>query len=380
MTTYLATALLLIAVTALAAHLVTGLLAWRWIRKPRGTSPLLDALPPVSIVRPVSGLTKEDEIALRSAFLIAYPSFEVIICAEREQDPAVAFCRSLMAEYPAIPAQMLVGRTRVSVNPKLDNIEKGWTAARHPWVIMADCNVLMPADYIRTMLAGWRDDCGLVCAPPVGIDPHNFWGDFECSFLNTYQARWQVAADAIGFGFAQGKSMLWNRTFLESSGGIAALSRCTAEDAAATKLVRDRKLLVRLADQPSVQPIGHRDFNRAWNRQLRWAQLRRQSFPKEFSLEPFTSGAIVFASLSAAAWLLSWPVLAVTGASMVLWYGSEALLARRAGWPLGWTSPFAWLLRDISIPVIWCLAWGRQSYVWNGKSVMLSPAKPLTQH
>ena len=45
-----------------------------------------------------------------------------------------------------------------------------------------------------------------------------------------------------GFGFAQGKTMLWRRADLERAGGIAALAREVAEDAAATKVVRDAGL------------------------------------------------------------------------------------------------------------------------------------------
>ena len=53
--------------------------------------------------------------------------------------------------------------------------------------------------------------------------PENFAAEIECAFLNTYQARWQYSAEALGFGFAQGKTMLWRRDILETGGGIEAL-------------------------------------------------------------------------------------------------------------------------------------------------------------
>ena len=103
---------------------------------------------------------------------------------------------------------------------------------------MADSNVLMPRDYLQRLLAGWRPDTGLLCSPPIGCQPDGFWAEVECAFLNTYQARWQYAADTLGLGFAQGKTMLWRRRDLERAGGIQALAEEIAEDAAATKLVR----------------------------------------------------------------------------------------------------------------------------------------------
>ena len=83
---------------------------------------------------------------------------------------------------------------------------KGWRAARRDWIVIADSNVLMPRDYIERLFATWRADTGLVASPPIGCRPHGFWAELECAFLNTYQARWQYLADALGVGFAQGKT------------------------------------------------------------------------------------------------------------------------------------------------------------------------------
>ena len=138
----------------------------------------------------------------------------------------------------------------MSNNPKLNNVLKGWHAATHDWIIIADSNVLMPRDYIERLFASWRTDTGLVASPPIGSQPDGFWAELECAFLNTYQARWQYIADAFGFGFAQGKTMLWRRADLERAGGIEALGKEVAEDAAATKIVRGAGLKVRLVDRP----------------------------------------------------------------------------------------------------------------------------------
>ena len=357
---------------ALGLHMTTALLALRRARKTPAASGLSNTLPTVSMLRPVSGLTEEDERSLRSTFELDYPDFEVIICAEREQDPAVSYCRVLIGEYPNVAATLLIGRSRVSANPKLDNLEKGWEAARHDWVIMADCNVEMPKDYIQTMLSGWRENCGVVCAPPLGIDAKGFWSHVECAFLNTYQARWQFAADSLNSGFAQGKSMLWNRDYLNSHGGILALSAEIAEDAAATKLVRDSCLRVCLADRPSMQPIGQRSLRQVWHRQLRWAQLRRQSFMTEFVLEPLSTMQMPLVLAILSAHLNGVSVLPAALGIVVVWYGIEAILASGAGWPLAWKSPLAWFCRDMMLPAVWCAAWWSRSYVWNGKEVDIS--------
>ncbi|MGE0750848.1 MAG: glycosyltransferase [Variibacter sp.] len=216
------------------------------------------ALPPVTVIRPVCGLENFLELTLASSFWLDYPRYEVVFCVAHESDPAVPLIDRLMAMNPNVPARLLVGRGGIAINPKLDNIVKGWHAASHDWIVMADSNVGLPADYLRRLFAVWDAKCGLVCSPPAGALPQNFAAHLECAFLNTHQARWQCFADSIGFGFAQGKTMFWQRRILDDRGGIAALAAEAAEDAAATKLVRSSGLHVRLARAPFLQPLGRR--------------------------------------------------------------------------------------------------------------------------
>jgi ceramide glucosyltransferase len=131
----------------------------------------------------------------------------------------------LIAAHPDVRARLIIGKDRISPNPKLNNIVKGWRAAAHDWIVIADSNVLMPRDYIQRLSATWQPDTGLVCSPPVGCLPDGVFAELECAFLNTYQARWQCVADSAGYGFAQGKSMLWRRDLLERAGGIRAFGQ-----------------------------------------------------------------------------------------------------------------------------------------------------------
>ncbi len=263
--------------------------------------------------------------------------------------------------------------TPLTSNPKLNNLIKGWRVARHAWVVMADSNVLMPPDYLQRLLAGWRVDSGLLCAPPIGCMPHGFWAEVECAFLNTYQARWQYAADTVGLGFAQGKTMLWRRADLERAGGIGALGAEIAEDAAATKVVRRAGRRVRLVDGAFGQPLGARTARQIWSRQVRWAKLRRATFPIFFVPELLSgSAAPLLAAAYAAAALDVSPGFVVMFAAA--WYGCEAALARAAGWHLSPLSPLAWLMRDVMLPTLWVQAWLGNSFSWRGNDMHLADA------
>jgi len=325
----------------------------------------LPETPPISILRPVCGLENSIERTLRSGFELEYPDYELVFCVASPNDAIVPVVERLMAEHPEVPARLLVGDDRISINPKLNNLVKGWKAARHDWIIMADSNVLMPPDYINRMLARWSPSTGLVCSPPLASEPQGTAAEVECAFLNTFQARWQLAADAIGNGFAQGKSMLWRRENLDRHGGIEALAADPAEDAAATKLIRGAGFDVRLVELPFPQPLGHRTVRAIWSRQLRWARLRRVTFPIFFSMELIVGGffpILVALALGLAGVVPLWAPLVLA----IAWYGAEAILAISLGWHCSVKQAVAWVLRDIALPALWIAAVSGSGFEWRG--------------
>lgn len=319
----------------------------------------------VSVIRPVCGLEFALEATLRSSFHLSGISVELLFCVARPDDPAIPLIRRLIAKHPETSAKLLIGDERVSSNPKLNNIVKGWEQARGDWVVMIDSNVLIRPDHLITSLSAWRSDSGLVCSAPIGAQPANFWAELECAFLNTYQARWQYCADSIGLGFAQGKTMLWRREFLEQAGGPAALGREPAEDAAATKLVRAHGLRVRLTAAPCEQPLGPRTARQVWNRQLRWSRLRRQSFLPWFLPETLTGALPPLCAAAGFAFLAEMPALPLVLSSALVWYAAEAALAGAAGWHFSWRSLPALILRDVLIPVLWVASWTSNAFAWR---------------
>lgn len=362
-------------VAAAALHLVSiAVAAIRLRRAHHPLSPLREA-PPVTVLRPACGIENHLEMTLRSAFELDYPDFEVVFCVASAGDPVIRLIEELMADYPGIPSRLMIGDDPISINPKLNNLVKGWRAARHEWILMADSNVLLPADYLARLVARWAEDgTGLVCSPPTGFLPESFAAELECAFLNTHQARWQIAADAVGFGFAQGKTMLWRRQDLDAAGGIAALARIPAEDAAATKLTRASGRSVRLIDQTAAQPLGRRSVAEVWHRQLRWARLRRATFPAIFLPELLAGG---FLPLAAAAYLTIAGVLPLAGFLLLFaaWYGAEIALARLAGWPLSTRTAAALVLRDLLFPAVWIMAWTGNRFVWRGTAMDMAAAE-----
>ncbi len=327
--------------------------------------------PFITLLRPVCGLDAHDAETLASSFSQDYPDYEIIFCAAFRNDPAVPVVRRLIAAHPHVKARLLIGDSRASGNPKLNNLIKGWDAARADWIVMSDCNVMLPRDFLATLAACWTPGTGLVSSPPIGERAEGFWGAVEVAFLNGNQARLQLAADSCGMGYAQGKTLFWKRDLLDQAGGPAVLGRELAEDVASTKLVRTAGLKVRLTPRPFPQPIGRRTAQAIWGRQLRWARVRWQGFPHIFLMEPLNGPAVPFALVGASALTGGIPALAAA-AFPLLWYLPEFLLARAAGWPTRPRDFVAWALRDMMIPALWVATFARPGFEWRG--TQMSPA------
>lgn len=362
----------------LIMNAISGLIMARRCRARARDLPAPPDAPPVSIVRPLRGVEPFSLETLGATFALDYPDYEIIFCVQSPGDPIIPLVEKLIADHPRCEAKLLVGDDYVSVNPKLNNCVKGWEAARHDYVILADSNALPPRDYIQTMLAAFRDETALTISMPIGSRPGNFWACVECAILNTFQARWQYGAEAIGAGFAQGKNMMWRRAVLDRAGGIRALAAEVAEDAASTKIVRAQKMNVRLVDMPFEQPLGDRTAREVYARHARWARLRRATFPLHYAPE-FMNGSFMAAVLGAvAAAQTDYNPVVVAALIVAALHGGEMLLARVCGFTLDWRTPFALLVRDLLLPVIFIDGLLVDSFTWHGNEMTVRELEETT--
>jgi ceramide glucosyltransferase len=105
---------------------------------------------------------------------------------------------------------------------------------------------------------------------------------------------------------------------------------------------------------------------------VRWARLRRATFPGYYALEPFSGLAAPLACLLLAGWLMELDevdVASVAAAYTAVWLAAEAWLAASVGWHLTWRSPLVWLLREALLPVLIAQAWVGKSMSWRGTEI-----------
>ena len=353
-------ACLTLSAAALSVQIASNGLAIYRCRQGR-SRPAPDHRPPITLVRPLCGLEHFSRETLQSTFAIDYPQYEILFCVADAADPIVPLARAVMAEHPGRNAQLLIGEDALGANPKLNNMAKGYRLSSFEHIVFVDSNVFTPPDYLDQLAVALQSGAGMVTAPPVGLAPIGLWAELECAFLNSYQARMQYTIDTLGRGFAQGKTLCFRRADLDH-GGLAQLASEPAEDAASTKMMQAKGRRVRLAG-PFPQLIGPRNATQMWKRQVRWARLRRASFPQFFAPE-ILAGALpplvtLFIGLHELG--IASPLAAVL--FLILWYAPELLLLRAAGWP---RSLAAILLRDLMLPIVFIAGCAGSSFEWHG--------------
>ena len=135
--------------------------------------------------------------------------------------------------------------------------------------------------------------------------------------------------------------------------------------------MRGAGLKVRLVDRPFAQPLGYRSAAEVWNRQLRWARLRRASFLIYFLPEAFSGG--VLPMLGSPSWRC------VRYAADALRRGAlprsgmvpKWLLAIAAGWHVSPRYPLYGLIRDLLLPALFINALRGSDFVWRGNEMQV---------
>src|SRR5512139_1720672 len=119
------------------------------LRPGRGAPVAEEAWPPVSVLKPLSGLDDNLFANLESFCRLDYPRYEVVCCLRSANDPALSVAAKVQARNPGVPFRILVSTDGEGCNPKVRNLLPGYRAARHDVVLISDSNVEVGPQYLR---------------------------------------------------------------------------------------------------------------------------------------------------------------------------------------------------------------------------------------
>lgn len=278
-----------VALTAGAViYCVLVLLAARsYLRQP---IPRAADLPPVSVLRPLAGADEGLEENLRSYFLQDYPELEVLAAVRTPDDPAAAIFEWVRAQFPRVPARLIVTGEPPYPNAKVFSLQAMFRQARYDLLVMADSDTRVGPGFLRAVAGEFADPrLGIATCPYRAIPGRSFWSRLEALGMNTdFLAGLLVARMLEGVKFAVGPTIVARRQALEAIGGFERLREYLAEDFVMGKLAAEAGWRVILSRVRIEHRIGSQALRANFRHRLRWSRSTRRSRPWGYLGQLFT--------------------------------------------------------------------------------------------
>jgi ceramide glucosyltransferase len=236
--------------------------------------------PPVSLLKPVYGLTRELGENLRSACRQDYPDFQVVLSAQREDEPALPLMYEIQREVGSERVTVVVDGGGTVPNGKVRNLLVGLGGARHDLLVISDADVRLRPDYLRAIvaplvsIAGAEVGCATTLYKAAGA--RRWYEALEQVFFNADWVPNVVFAHVTGAQpFVLGASNAVRRSTLDAIGGLADLGHYLLEDFEMGRRIRAagrRIAVVPYFVDMLVDLAGPLDW---WRHQLYWDKNTR---------------------------------------------------------------------------------------------------------
>lgn len=281
------------------------------------------------MLKPLMGIDPNLFSNLETFFQLRYPSYELLFCVEDEADPALMLVHKLMSKYPEVESRLFIGGQPVGVNPKINNMQPAYEAAKYELILISDSGIRMKEDTLLDMVSHMTEDVALVHQMPFACDREGFAATYEKIFFGTVQSRMYLAADLLRINCHTGMSALLRKAPLDEVGGLKTFGVYLAEDFFYAKSLADRGWRITVCSQPALQNSGHCQVNSFQARLRRWAKLRVAMLPTTIVLEPLSECLIIGACTSwAAALLFELDSLVFFLVHILLWFMLDYTLLR----------------------------------------------------
>jgi ceramide glucosyltransferase len=331
--------------------------------------PTAAALPPITVLKPIHGLEKNQEENLRAACRLDYPDYQLVLSAQRLNEPALPLMRAIADEFG--PDRVTVAAAEASgpaVNGKVLNLQIAMSAARHDVLVISDSDVRLRPDYLRAIVAPLADpQVGYVCTLYRAVCADRWYEKLELLSLNADFTANLIFASVTGASdFCLGSSVAFRRRDLDAIDGLAPLGAHLNEDFEMGR--RLRALGRRAVTLPYFVDtmVDLNSFRQWWGHQLYWDQNTCTSRPVGFFATVLTRSipfALLFATLRGfdpvgLSVLTGVVAIRLATTAFVLHFA----LRDREGLKAIWLLPF----RDLVGLVSWFLALTRRDFVWRG--------------
>jgi ceramide glucosyltransferase len=376
-------ALLLLALAPFAFYIIAILAAQKFFSGMPAALASVDALPPISLLRPIFGLDREAYENYASFCRQDYREFEMLCCVSDESDPTIPVIQKLIADFPQRSIRLLVGSEPLGVSDKVNKLCRMAKEARYDVLVVCDSDVRVDPNFLRSVAAPFADPAvgGVTCLYRGATDG-SFAAALEALGNSTdFAAGVLVARLFSGIDFMLGAVMATTKERLTEMGGFEALVDYFSDDFELGNRIARAGHRVELSLCPVATVYPHETLTAAFRRQTRWYASIRHSRPSGH-LGLIFSQALPWTLLGAALAPHLWMKIAYIAAYFLLrtWMawavgisGMRDDLVRRQFWMLPLRDAFAfaaWVASFFVTTIVWR---GERFHVRNRRLVPVSP-------
>ena len=349
------------------AGAVLALLAARALRRLAATPAPAGPALPASILKPLHGAPPGLRAALRATLDQRHAApFEVLCILRDPADPAGPVAQAALAAAPGTAGRLIQDGRVHGANAKVSQLMNLEAVAAHPVLVLADADMLVPADWLTTVTAPLAD-------PGIGLVTCLYRGEPAVAGLWARLAGlgidWQFLPNAA-FGEALGKAQgCYGATIalraetLARLGGFAAVKDLLADDHALGVAVRRLGLRVVVAPVLPRHLMEEASPGALWRHELRWQRtLRLLNLPGYCGLG--LTFPLVWGALAAALLPGGWAVLGLAAAARL---AQVIMVDRTLGHGLSPPRLVLLPLRDALGFLIWAAGLARGSVEWRGQ-------------
>ena len=328
-----------------------------------------DALAPISVLKPLSGVDDGLETNLRSFFAQDHPDFELLFAVREASDPAVKVLQRLQGEFPARATRLIVTGEPPYPNAKVFSLDRMLAASQYDLLVMSDSDIRVEPGFLRAIAAEFSDpQIALATCPYHATAGQSVWSQLEAEGMNTeFLAGLLVARLVEGVKFAVGPTIAARKLALDSIGGFAVLKDYLAEDFVMGKFAAEAGFGVILSRNIVQHHIGSESLRANASHRLRWARSTRRSRPSGYLGQLFTHTlplALILCAIRPSWWPFA--LLAVAARAAAAWATCRWILGVGPRWGL-------LILQDILGFGFWLAGFAGNTIHWRGRRYYLYP-------
>ncbi len=325
--------------------------------------------PPVSIIKPLSGLEGHTLENLMSFCDQDYPDYEVIFSLSQQDGPVLSILDCLKKLFPEKSIRWTIVNQNRGPNYKVGNLIGAVRESKYEILAISDGDMRVDPNYLKQVVTPFlQEKVGLVTCLYRGTHIDDIFSGLEALSVQTdFIPNVLLDQRLEGISYAFGATILTSKEVLTSLGGLETLRECLADDYQMGNRVHKKGYAIHLSPYLIDHIFCTKNFGKYFLHHLRWAITQRVCRPLGYFTSIVTHGvfwALLFLiaqrfSLAASALLLF--ICAVRVSSF--FFLNKAVIHNNEATRYFWLVPLNSLLNT----VIWFLSLFINTVHWKNR-------------